>query len=64
MLTRADYRAVAVDNWRLSVLAQFWSKPLEQQVLELVAGQTHARHPQTLLFDCQVGALQKSFFLT
>lgn len=63
MLTRADYRAVAVDNWRLSVLAQFWSKSLEQQVLELVTRQSPARHPQTLHFNCQVAAQQKSFFL-
>jgi len=63
MLTRADYRAVVVDNWRLFVLAQFSSKTLEQRVLELVALQTPARHPQTLQFDCQIEARPRSFFL-
>jgi serine/threonine protein kinase len=63
MLTRADYRAVAVDSWRLSVLAQFWSKNFEQHVLELVVRQIPTRHPQTLQFDCQVEARQRSFFL-
>src|SRR5258706_3287541 len=63
MLTRADYRAATFDRWRLYVLAQFWSKNLERQVLGLVARQPPARHPQTLQFDYQVEARQRSFFL-
>lgn len=63
MLTRADYRAVALDGWRLFVLAQFWSKSLERQVLKLVARQVPARHPQTMQFDCELDAQQGSFFL-
>jgi hypothetical protein len=54
---------MSVGPWRLVLLADMWSRDLEEKVLELVDAQPWAKHPQTLSLRLPVGGKESEFYL-
>lgn len=59
----SNYRDAVRGSWRLVYFTELWNSGVEQQVLELVAAQPWAKHPQTLPLRLVLGARERELHL-
>lgn len=59
----SDYRDAVRGAWRLVYFTELWNSDVERHVLELVAAQPWAKHPQTLPLRVVLGARERELHL-
>lgn len=63
MPVSSDYTFRSVGRWRLALLADMWSRDIENKVLEIVDLQPWVKHPQTLSLCLPVGGKETDLYL-